>query len=942
MNKLLSPLNPEQLEAVMHEEGPLLIIAGAGTGKTHVITSRIIHLLKENKATPSEILALTFTEKATEEMIERVDIALPYSYEEIAIHTFHGFCDSVLKEYGLEIGLDTSYAILNQIDQWMFIKQHLFDFDLDYYRPLGNPNKFISALGTHFSRLKDEDISPEEYHRFATQYQENDEDDEEKKRLLEVAKAYATYQELLIKNNVLDFNDLQYYVLRLFEQRPRVLEEYQKRFPYILVDEFQDTNFAQSKIVHMLAKKTKNITVVGDDDQSIYRWRGASMNNINEFNNHFPNARKVVLKENYRSTQEILDCSYELIQYNNPHRLESQEHIDKKLHSQNEKKAPVEIHEFPHYQQETEFIIGRIMEESHNRDFNECAILVRNHALAKPFIEEFKARHIPFQVRNKQALSQLPEIKDMIAVLRFLTNPTDDLALFRILKMPVFDYDMEKILLLINKAKSNHKSLYSIIKEDEYFSKASHLLGSVISFSKYNRVSRILGEFINQSRYIQYLQDNQSVENEEKIVSIASFLQLIKEYEQSHADTSLLAFLDYLTLLDEAGATLNNSLTNTTQDAIQILTIHAAKGLQFPVVFVPSMVKQRFPGRNRRDPIEIPDDLVSEDLPEGNIHLREERRLCYVACTRAKENLYLTYSRLYQGPKKWKPSPFIDEITKCEASTTKTHEVRDESSYNTPDTKHDTSSQTDRKKTDITHKPKTLSYSKLDTFARCPLKYKFRYIYQIPTPTAHAANFGTSIHNTLKDIYQYILKNKDITLQQCEELYEKNWIQEGYESKAHHNTRKKKGLEILKQYYENNSHPWILPAFIEKSFYLKADNHTISGRIDRIDLLQDGTYEVIDYKTGKLKKSANIDKDLQLSLYALACKEVYQIPVSKLSLYFLESGEKKSTSRTNEQLEKSHNEIITQARKLTHSDFEATPGFACKFCEYRLICNKAK
>ncbi|MBD3156659.1 DUF2800 domain-containing protein, partial [Candidatus Peregrinibacteria bacterium] len=608
---------------------------------------------------------------------------------------------------------------------------------------------------------------------------------------------------------------------------------------------------------------------------------------------------------------------------------------------QSQESVPVEIHEFPHYQQETEFIIERIMEEAKHRDFNECAILVRSHALATPFIEECKARHIPFQVRNKQALSQLPEIKDMIAVLRFLTNPTDDLALFRILKLPMFDYDMEKILFLINKAKSNHQSLYSHVKEDDYFSKSAHLLGSVIAFSKYNRVSRILGEFINQSRYIQYLQDNQSVENEEKIVSIAAFLQLIKEYEQSHSDTSLLAFLEYLTLLDEAGATLDNSLTNITQDAVQILSVHAAKGLQFPIVFVPSLVKQRFPGRNRRDPIEIPDALVGEAIPEGNVHLREERRLCYVACTRAKEKLYLTHSQRYQGTKQWKPSPFIEEITASNASTTTTHETQESSPEEEAHAKSNTSPSID-KKSDITHTPKTLSYSKLDTFARCPLKYKFRYIYQIPTPTAHAANFGTSIHNTLKDIYHHVLKNNDISLEQCKAFYEQNWIPHGYDSKAHHNTRKKKGWEILKQYYEKNSTPWILPAFIEKSFYLKANNHTISGRIDRIDLLKDGTYEVIDYKTGKSKKSSNIDKDLQLSLYALACKEVYQIPVSKLSLYFLESGEKKSTSRTNEQLEKSRNEIITQAHELTHSDFEATPGFPCRFCEYRLICNKAQ
>lgn len=933
MNDFLSQLNPEQLKAVTHQDGPLLIIAGAGTGKTHVITSRMIHLLQEKEVKPSDILALTFTEKATEEMIERIDRALPYSYEEIAIHTFHGFCDKILKENGLEMGLDTSYFILTQIDQWMFIKKHLFEFGLDYYRPLGNPNKFISAIGNHFSRLKDEDISPEKYQEYA---QDFNNDEEEKKRLLEIASAYKKYQELLLQENLLDFNDLQYYVLRLFEKRPAILKKYQERFKYILVDEFQDTNFAQSKIVHLLASAHKNITVVGDDDQSIYRWRGASMNNINEFNKDFPEAKKVVLKENYRSTPEILNVSYDVIQHNDPYRLESAENIDKKLHSQIEKGSSVEIHSFPHYQQETEYIASQIQKLSQNKNYNDFAILVRNHALAKPFIEEFKTQGIPFQVRNKQALASLPEIKDMIAILRLLTNPSDDLALFRILKMPIYSFEMEQILLLINDAKSNHRSLYFLIKKNADFGKISSMLEGLVAFTKFNCVSRILGEFIQKSKYIQYLQDNQSVENEEKIVSIASFLQLIKEYEQSHDDTSLIAFLDYLSLLDQAGATLDNSLTNNVQDAVQILSIHASKGLQFPIVFVPSLVKQRFPSTNKKDPIEIPDDLVIEDIPEGNVHIREERRLFYVACTRAKEKLLLTYSQLYQGPKKWKPSPFIEETMQCDSSVFTEHEVSVKTNQLEKEEKIPT------KQKIGTHKPKTLSYSKLDTFSMCPLKYKFRYIYQVPTPSAHAANFGTSIHNTLKDIYQHLTVHKSISIDECRQFYEKNWIPYGYESKAHHNTRKENGLEILKNYYEKNSNPWIIPAFIEKGFYLKANNHTISGRIDRIDLLEDGTYEVIDYKTGMLKKESQLDKDLQLSLYALACKEVYQIPVSKLSLYFLQDNEKVSTTRSDEQLEKSRSEIIEKASILTHSSFEATPGFPCGFCEYRLICNKAK
>lgn len=911
--------NQEQEKAIKYSEGPLLIIAGAGTGKTHVITSRIIHLLNEKIAQPSNILALTFTEKATEEMMERVDRELPYSYEDIAIHTFHGFCDKILREKGLEIGLDTSYTILTQIDQWMFIKKHLFEFSLNYYRPLGNPNKFISALGTHFSRLKDEDISPEKYFAYAQEHADES-------QLLEIALAYKKYQELLIRENCLDFNDLQYYVLRLFEQRPNVLKHYQKTFTQILVDEFQDTNFSQSKIVHLIAGAHKNITVVGDDDQSIYRWRGASMNNINEFRKNFPDAEEVILKENYRSTPEILEVSHSVIQSNNPHRIE------KKLISQLEKGSPVDIHSFHHYQQETEFIASQIQ----GRNFNDFAILVRNHSLAKPFIEEFKLRGIPFQVRNRQALSNLTEIKDLTAILRFLANPTDDLALFRILKMPIYSFEMEDILSLINEAKSVHKSLYSFVKDHKAFEKVSLMLADLIAFTKFNPVSRILGEFLKQSEYVQYLQNNQSVENEERIVSIASFLQLVKEYEQSHDDTSINSFLSYLELLDQAGATLENSLTENVQDAVQILTIHAAKGLEFPVVFVPSLVKQRFPGANKSDPIEIPDDLANEPIPEGDAHLREERRLFYVACTRAKEKLFLTYSQFYQGPKKWKPSPFVEEARKSEFASFIEHEATEDN------TKEEIKTVTSAETTDqITHEPKTLSYSKLETFSTCPLKYKFRYIYQIPTPSAHAANFGTSIHNTLKDIYQHLSVHKEITPEKCMEFYEKNWIPQGYESRAHHNTRKEKGWEMLQNYYEKNSNPWKIPAFVEKGFYLKAGKHTVNGRIDRIDLLDDGTYEVIDYKTGKSKKGSELDKDLQLSLYALACKEVYEIPISKLSLYFLEDNEKVSTARTPEQLEKSRDEIIKKAAALCTSSFQATPGFPCDFCEYKLICNKA-
>lgn len=952
-------LNKEQKEAVLHYGGPLLIIAGAGTGKTHVITSRILHLLLNKKDHHSSVLALTFTEKASEEMIERIDRALPYSYDEIAIKTFHGFCDKILRENGLEIGLDTAYGILTQVDQWMFIKKHLFEFELDYYRPLGNPKQFISALSNHFSRLKDEDISPNEYMEYAKNYldtkEKEDEEISEKKRLLELANAYETYQRLLIENNFLDFNDLNYFVLRLFEKRPKVLQEYQNTFENILVDEFQDTNYAQSKIVFLLAGKHKNITVVGDDDQSIYRWRGASMNTIKEFEKHFSPVKKIVLKENYRSTSPILKASYELIQNNNPHRLEYTHKINKSLISQSDDRTPVSIHQFSHYFYENLFISEKILEfiqDNHEKHtFNDFAILVRAHNHAKSIIKELEKKQIPFQVKNRESVFSFSEIKDLIAVISFLANKNDDISLFRILKIKDFDISMEQITEHIQVAKTNNDHLYKIIRNDgtnDKLKKIVNILDNLLEFQKTHSVSAIIAKFLHDSLYVKNLQKEESYENHEKIIHIADFLRTVQEFENDNRNNSIYGFLDYIELLEQAGAPLERSTEEIDSDAVQILSVHSAKGLEFPFVFIPSVVKNRFPGINRKDPIEIPDALVKEELPHENLHLHEERRLFYVACTRAKNRLFITNSTYYEGKRKWKPSQFIHELE--ESDSVKYTDHTNDAKYSNDNIINDQNSSKVKEKPlqtniNVQKKNKTfkkLSFSKIDTFNRCPLKFKFKYIYKIPSPESHASNFGTSIHNTLKQFYDHLMKGNEVFLELMQNLYEKNWISQGYESKAHENARKKKGYEILTNYYKENSKNWIVPIFIEKPFNLKIADYTLTGRIDRIDKIEDDTCEIIDYKTGKLKKNINLKKDLQLSIYALAGQNAYNLPISKLSLYYLENNKKVHTERTNEQLDKACAEIQSLANKINEGNYKATPGHDCQYCEYRRICNKAK
>jgi DNA helicase-2/ATP-dependent DNA helicase PcrA len=339
--EILKDLNPEQKKAVTFGQGPFLIIAGAGTGKTTVITKRIAWLILSKKAKPEEILAVTFTEKAAGEMEERVDRLLPMGYLELWISTFHSFGERILKNHALEIGLPDDFKLLNQTEQNLLIRQNFDRFNLDYYRPLGNPTKFISALVKHFSRAKDEEVWPEDYLEYVKELKLNEEERnevtklrsyevtklkeiEEIKRLEEIANAYHVYQQLLLENNALDFGDLINYTLKLFRQRPHILEKYRQQFKYILVDEFQDTNWAQYELIKLLAAPQNNLTVCADDDQSIYKFRGASISNVLCFKKDYPQTKEIVLIKNYRSKQNILDLAYKFIQLNNPNRLEWQ------------------------------------------------------------------------------------------------------------------------------------------------------------------------------------------------------------------------------------------------------------------------------------------------------------------------------------------------------------------------------------------------------------------------------------------------------------------------------------------------------------------------------------------------------------------------------------------------------------------------------------------
>ncbi len=946
-------LNPEQKKAVEYDNGPLLIVAGAGTGKTRVITEKIKYLIAEKNLSPQEILALTFTEKAAEEMLDRVDVAMPLGYEEPWLSTFHSFCDKLLRDEALEIGLDPSYKILTPSQAWILIKEHLFDFDLDYYRPLGNPTKFISAMLTLFSRAQDESTRPSEYLRWANAKLKSSNDKVEQQKAekqLELANAYKTYQELKIENSYLDFGDLIVWTLNLFEQRPAILKKYQDLFKHILVDEFQDTNYAQYKLLKTLAppEHNPNLTVVGDDDQSVFRFRGAAVFNILSFKEDYQNAETITLTKNYRSGQKILDHAYKLIQHNNPDRLEEKLQINKELKSQREEGVKPQVLASEKSTQEADAVVGKIvqlLEENEDYTWRDFAILARARNHLDAFVSELRRRGIPYQVVGNRGLFDQDEIRDMVAFLRLMANPEDPISLFRLLQLDVFNLSGKLIVRLSQLAKQSRKDLWEIVKANSDRNEDLQSLINLIEQGWTDAAKKtptiLLYNFAMQSGYVQNLLEEESIENQLKIKNLNLFFERIKSFEAKaeSAGESLgptktptaAEFVNYLDMLLEAGDSPAQAEIQEI-DTVNLMTVHAAKGLEFPVVFIIDLVKARFPTRNRSDKLPLPDELIKEELPEGDEHIQEERRLFYVGCTRARDYLFLSWAKDYGGKREKKPSLFIKEFGMDPTAPGSKKDAEPLSLF--------ADSEIEAKDWDLEYENwqlSTLSHSQLETFAACPLQYQFRYVLKLPTPPAHALSFGQTIHRTLRDFHRADLFSKDKDLEYLLKLYKDHWIPLGYESKEHAQKRFEKGKEVLEEYYNNHENFLGKPLYLEKKFTLKINNVSLVGSIDRVDETAGGL-EIVDYKTGKAKGQKEVDKDSQLTIYALAAKKALGLDFKKLSLYFIEHNKKVTTTRSAARLQDKENEIKEEITKINKQKFSPNVSYACKWCPYKKLC----
>lgn len=633
MNEL-DILNKEQREAAMHTEGPLLILAGAGSGKTSTMTHRIAYMIKEKNVNPYNILAVTFTNKAAKEMRDRVENLVGAGIN-MWILTFHAACLRILRSHAELLGFGRDFAVYDPTDQKTVVKNIIKELGLDGKKY--TPGYFLSVIG----KCKEQKLS-------AAQYIEHYGEDLKTKLIWQV---YDRYEKTLKKNNAMDFDDLLLNVVRLFERDEAVLLQYQRRFHYIMVDEYQDTNQIQYEFIRMLAEAHNNICVVGDDDQCIYQWRGADIRNILEFEKDFRDAKVIKLERNYRSTANILEAAHSVISKNKGRK-------EKKLWTDQEAGHKIMYHRADDEMEEAYFIASEINRmKTFDRKYSDFAILYRTNAQSRTFEESLSRRGIPYRVLGGLRYYDRKEIKDMLCYLRLVQNNADDLALTRIINEPKRGIGGKTIDKLMALAQVRGESLFQSLLDEEIVSSFSarasaniRALSELLLFYSAEKdslkISDLYDGLLVKSGYLKALEDQNTLEAESRIENLMEFKSVIQKYQEDDPNMSLAEFMERIALLAE----VDNH--DADEDAVVLMTMHSAKGLEFPFVFMPGMEDGLFPGWR------------AFDREDG---LEEERRLCYVGITRARERLWLTGAqqrRLYGKTDYTRESQFLREMDK--------------------------------------------------------------------------------------------------------------------------------------------------------------------------------------------------------------------------------------------------------------------------------------
>ena len=975
-------LNAEQLRAVEHGEGPLVVIAGAGTGKTRVIVERIRRLLESRSdLDAAAILALTYTHKAAGEMAWRVKQSIGERAKGLVATTFHSFCHDRLLEQNPELRL------IEDVDHWILLRKNLARLGLVHYRRRYDPGQFLNDFTKFFSRCQDELVTAAEYRRHAESEAArlsagaDDETREDAAKQLEVARAYEESERLLREKNLLTFGGSLMETVRLLESNAAKRDELRARFRFVLVDEFQDTNVAQIRLLGLLAGAPRNLFVVGDDDQAIYRFRGASFASFRMFEREYLSAgsgSRLLLTRNYRSTKRILRIAGAVIQNNGD---ANRMFPDKQLSTQNGEGDPIRIAGLASEAAEADWIASQIeAEHARGRPWSGFAVLYRTHAHREHVVAALERRAIPFVIRKLSVFTN-PVVRDLIAALRWIDRPGDNVACARVLALPRWGFTPEELVRQGQRAaKHPRKSLWAALgaegaeemPEAEPPSAAPFAAELIALHTRLSQMARkepltaVFDELATAFSVLPLALDSDRR-------AFKALRRFVDDWQQAHPAERLRDFLEYLRYFQQAGGSVtldeerrgaeSAGPEESAGDAVQLMTAHAAKGLEFEHVFVIRLCRGSFPVRNRRPIFEFPDALMKEELPKGDHHILEERRLFYVALTRARQRLTLTTITR----ERTKPSPFLEDIELEMARLVKDVQRLSPTVVPTPDTGEPSASPSPAGGAGglfpgaaaQTYQPSRigkwagayrpplampleLSPESIESYQKCPQKYLFGRAWHVREQPGAAVTFGSVMHTTIQHAVRELRDGNMPTLDRLLALFDEEWRKRPsavFEDEYQETTFREAGREQLRKFHARLAAAPPAVREQEKTFALPLANDVVlTGRIDQINSLGGSAYEVVDYKTATPHDEKHAKKDPQLTFYALAARDALDLGLPAVSFHYLENDSVISTRREPKDLAEAETIAQETAAGIRAGQFPARPGWNCRHCDYRLIC----
>jgi DNA helicase-2/ATP-dependent DNA helicase PcrA len=964
-----------QRQAIEHLDGPMLVIAGAGTGKTTVLTQRVANLIREGHARPDEILALTYTDNSAAEMLARVQGELKgTAIDGLQACTFHAWCYGLLQRRG------AGFGVLDDKDLRVFLRRRIRDLRLKHFVRAANVGQFLDSLLDFMRRCQDELVGPEEYARYVERLErgeiplprvaksKNQADLEEREileRCQEIARVFATVENMLREKNLGTFGHMIAKAHRLLKDDPTLLEEERLRTRFVLVDEFQDANFAQVEILSLLASSAANVFAVGDPDQAIYQFRGASSEAFTLFARNFPSARVVVLGKNRRSLLPILRCAFGMVNDNPPvfgqalsHKeisisyqrtpLESLRDEEAKQRGETAAAPPVEIVTWRDKEVEAADLARRIQKKRKDKDkdqrcaWSDFAVLYRQHRHRDELVHELAERGIPFSIEGLDVLDTA-EVRDVVACLTAAVSPNDAASLFRVAALPQFGIDPVELRAAMRAVRRQELDLRTVL---------GRLTGGQAVLESVEKVyGEVRKDGVRADDAVKLVIRHFGLQRSALAIAFLKFVEAW--HKKAIAETgSPSEFLEYLDYFVQAKGTI--ALPRSADDSVQLLTAHAAKGLEFRHVAILRGSSAWFPMAYREPLVAFPAELrwsnafSSSDTrarDDKTLHEEEERRLFYVAMTRAKDTLAI-YAHQGRGKKDPKPTQFLREFMVHPAYRKFwfTHSAAAVQDTLFAEEEQRIALQQSNVAGWLLMEPSAnfvtgLSASAIEIYEECPLRFKLEREWNLPRDVSASLHYGAAMHGVLRTFYDAQRYQREIGDDDLLEQFRSALASAGIADRYQYELYLRQGMEQLRQFFDgarNAPLPEVLET--ERRFELQVGSAKLAGRVDRIDRTGAETVAIVDYKTGKPKSQEDADESLQLSLYALAAREAFGKRADRLIFYNLENNTAVCTTRNDGELEAAKLRVRKVAEGIAQGEFSPNPQYHCAFCPYRNLC----